>query len=114
VLVGFWSNDVQPTVLEEDYFMNLKKTSSRAGVAICAAVLVLCAGYVPAALALVVGGMLDPTKIPKYEIPLIIPPVMDDDGTENSCDIAVRTGLSMPTDLCSTRTTGPICCVLDD
>lgn len=37
------------------------------------------------------GGTLDPTAIPKYVIPLVIPPVMDDDGPEpegNSYGIA--------------------------
>jgi len=33
---------------------------------------------------------LDPTSIPKYVIPLVIPPVMKDDGTADSYDIAVR------------------------
>jgi spore coat protein A len=36
------------------------------------------------------GGMLDPTDIPKYVIPLVIPPVMNNDGTTDSYDIAVR------------------------
>jgi len=35
-------------------------------------------------------NLLDPTRIPKYVIPLVIPPVMDNDGTEDSYDIAVR------------------------
>jgi spore coat protein A len=33
---------------------------------------------------------LDPTTIPKYVIPLVIPPVMNNDGAANSYDIAVR------------------------
>jgi FtsP/CotA-like multicopper oxidase with cupredoxin domain len=33
---------------------------------------------------------LDPTTIPKYVIPLVIPPVMNNDGVANSYDIAVR------------------------
>ncbi|MDH3900699.1 MAG: copper oxidase, partial [Gammaproteobacteria bacterium] len=33
---------------------------------------------------------LDPTTIPKYVTPLVIPPVMDNDGTADSYDIAVR------------------------
>ena len=36
------------------------------------------------------GGSLDPTTIPKYVIPLVIPPVMNSNGTSNSYDIAVR------------------------
>ncbi|HYQ73110.1 MAG TPA: hypothetical protein VET88_14415, partial [Gammaproteobacteria bacterium] len=33
---------------------------------------------------------LDPTSVPKYVTPLVIPPVMNHDGTANSYDIAVR------------------------
>mgnify|MGYP001817209872 CR=1 FL=1 len=36
------------------------------------------------------GGTLDPTTIPKYVTPLVIPPVMKNDGALNSYDIAVR------------------------
>ena len=36
------------------------------------------------------GGTLDPTTIPKYETPLVIPPVMKDIGSPNRYDIAVR------------------------
>jgi hypothetical protein len=36
------------------------------------------------------GGTLDPTIIPKYVQPLVIPPVMNDTGTSNDYDIAVR------------------------
>ncbi|MHC4768998.1 MAG: multicopper oxidase domain-containing protein, partial [Planctomycetota bacterium] len=36
------------------------------------------------------GQSLDPTAIPKYVIPLVIPPVMDNDGETDSYDIAVR------------------------
>ena len=36
------------------------------------------------------GGTLDPTTIPKYVIPLVIPPVMNNDGMNDSYDIAVR------------------------
>ena len=36
------------------------------------------------------GGLLDPTSIPKYVIPLVIPPVMNNDGAAHSYDIAVR------------------------
>jgi FtsP/CotA-like multicopper oxidase with cupredoxin domain len=36
------------------------------------------------------GGTLDPTTILQYEIPLVIPPVMNNDGVTDSYDIAVR------------------------
>jgi FtsP/CotA-like multicopper oxidase with cupredoxin domain len=36
------------------------------------------------------GGSLDPTTIPKYVTPLVIPPVMKNDGASDSYDIAVR------------------------
>lgn len=36
------------------------------------------------------GGTLDPLSIPKYVTPLVIPPVMNDDGAVDSYDIAVR------------------------
>ena len=36
------------------------------------------------------GGTLDPTLIPKYVTPLVIPPVMKNTGTRNDYDIAVR------------------------
>jgi FtsP/CotA-like multicopper oxidase with cupredoxin domain len=36
------------------------------------------------------GGRLDPHDIPKYVIPLVIPPVMNTDGADDSYDIAVR------------------------
>ena len=36
------------------------------------------------------GGTLDPTTIPKYITPLVIPPVMNNSGTSNDYDIAVR------------------------
>jgi len=34
--------------------------------------------------------LLDPESIPKYVTPLVIPPVMNNDGTTDSYDIAVR------------------------
>ena len=53
--------------------------------AACAAVLA------PAAFAQPLpGGSLDPLTIPKYVTPLVIPPVMKNDGAANSYDIAVR------------------------
>ena len=36
------------------------------------------------------GGTLDPTTIPKYVTPLVIPPVMKNTGTADNYDIAVR------------------------
>ncbi len=33
---------------------------------------------------------VDPTRVPKYVIPLVIPPVMNNDGAADSYDIAVR------------------------
>lgn len=36
------------------------------------------------------GGTLDPLSIPKYVTPLVIPPVMNNDGAADSYDIAVR------------------------
>ena len=36
------------------------------------------------------GGTVDPLSIPKYVTPLVIPPVMNDDGAVDSYDIAVR------------------------
>ena len=36
------------------------------------------------------GGTLNPLTIPKYVTPLVIPPVMNNSGTANNYDIAVR------------------------
>ena len=36
------------------------------------------------------GGTLDPDSVPKYVTPLVIPPVMNNDGAADSYDIAVR------------------------
>jgi spore coat protein A, manganese oxidase len=55
--------------------------------------LVIFLGFMSASAALsqpLPGGTQDPLKIPKYVIPLVIPPVMKNDGTANSYDIAVR------------------------
>jgi FtsP/CotA-like multicopper oxidase with cupredoxin domain len=49
------------------------------------------AAFAPAAFAQPLpGGSLDPLTIPKYVTPLVIPPVMKNDGTAHSYDIAVR------------------------
>jgi len=45
---------------------------------------------ITAAAAPLPGGTLDPTTIPKYVTPLVIPPVMNTAGTANDYDIAVR------------------------
>ena len=56
-----------------------------------AALVFLIVGSVSGALAQAVpGGTLDPLTIPKYVIPLVIPPVMNNTGTANDYDIAVR------------------------
>lgn len=66
----------------------------KTGAGFGAAVLLLCVFSVPAALAQpcnpVAGGTLDPCSVPKYVTPLVIPPVMNNDGTADSYDIAVR------------------------
>ena len=62
------------------------------------AILAICALSVPSVMAQALpGGTLDPTTIPKYVTPLVIPPVMNDAGTAaggaatpNDYDIAVR------------------------
>ncbi len=36
------------------------------------------------------GGTLDPLSIPKYVTPLVIPPVMNHNGTPNEYDIGMR------------------------
>jgi FtsP/CotA-like multicopper oxidase with cupredoxin domain len=55
------------------------------------AILAICTLSVPGVLAQPVpGGTLDPTTIPKYVQPLVIPPVMNNTGTANDYDIAVR------------------------
>jgi FtsP/CotA-like multicopper oxidase with cupredoxin domain len=56
------------------------------------AILAICSLGVPAAFAQPLpGGTLDPTTVPKYVQPLVIPPVMNNDGTgANNYDIAVR------------------------
>ena len=45
---------------------------------------------ITAAAAPLPGGTLDPTTIPKYVQPLVIPPVMNNTGTAHDYDIAVR------------------------
>src|SRR4030095_9741730 len=52
---------------------------------------VLAAGAMPRAMAQALpGGTLDPTTIPKYVTPLVIPPVMKNTGTPDEYEIAVR------------------------
>ena len=56
-----------------------------------AALVFLIVGSVSGALAQALpGGTLDPLTIPKYVQPLVIPPVMNNTGTTNDYDIAVR------------------------
>ena len=56
-----------------------------------AVLLFLIAGSVTGALAQPLpGGTLDPTTIPKYVTPLVIPPVMNNTGHDHDYDIAVR------------------------
>jgi FtsP/CotA-like multicopper oxidase with cupredoxin domain len=45
---------------------------------------------IPARAEALPGGTLDPTTIPKYVTPLVIPPVMKDTGTADDYQIAVR------------------------
>ena len=69
--------------------MNFK--TFKKGVVLGVAVLAICALSVPAAFAQPVpGGTLDPLLIPKYVQPLVIPPVMNNSGTADDYDIAVR------------------------
>jgi len=61
------------------------------GVVLGVAVLAIFALSIPPAFAAPVpGGTLDPLTIPKYVTPLVIPPVMNNTGTANDYDIAVR------------------------
>ena len=56
-----------------------------------AALLFLIAGSISGALAQPLpGGTLNPLTIPKYVTPLVIPPVMNNNGTAHDYDIAVR------------------------
>ena len=57
---------------------------------LAAMVFVLC-GFATSALAAPLpGGTLNPLTVPKYVTPLVIPPVMPNDGVADSYDIAVR------------------------
>ncbi len=64
---------------------NRKKITTTLVVAMCTT---LYASITPAAP--VPGGTLDPTTVPKYVTPLVIPPVMNNTGVANDYDIAVR------------------------
>ena len=69
--------------------MNFK--TFKKGVVLGVTILAICALSVPAAFAQPLpGGTLDPLTIPKYVTPLVIPPVMNNSGTANDYDIAVR------------------------
>jgi FtsP/CotA-like multicopper oxidase with cupredoxin domain len=68
-----------------------KTTTFKRGLHIaCATVLATGLLAIPAAEAQVPGGSLDPNSIPKYVTPLVIPPVMDNTGTAEDYEIAVR------------------------
>ena len=67
--------------------MMKKKSSVLAGVLLCTP---LVAGIHNALAVPLPGGTLDPLTIPKYVTPLVIPPVMNNTGTANDYDIAVR------------------------
>jgi FtsP/CotA-like multicopper oxidase with cupredoxin domain len=69
--------------------MNFK--TFKKGVVLGVTILAICALSVPAVMAQPVpGGTLDPLAIPKYVQPLVIPPVMNNSGTADDYDIAVR------------------------
>ncbi len=62
--------------------------NKRSQVALCTALACASLGSVQAVP--LGGGTLDPTSIPKYVTPLVIPPVMNNSGLANNYDIAVR------------------------
>jgi len=68
----------------------MMKVRTRVMLMALAAVLVLPLVPPGALAAPVLGGSVDPTSIPKYVIPLVIPPVMNNNGTSEHYDIAVR------------------------
>ncbi len=73
--------------------MTRLQTRSRSGIAAfvgVTALLLVTFGTTAAFAQPLPGGTLDPLSIPKYVTPLVIPPVMNDDGTPDSYDIAVR------------------------
>jgi len=77
--------------IERRKIMRSSQKLYRKEIIFSAALLVLTVWCVPAALAQAVpGGTLDPLTIPKYVTPLVIPPVMNNTGTANDYDIAVR------------------------
>ena len=68
------------------------KSSGMTRTAVGIGLVALVVSMVPAgtAFAQIPGGSLDPTTIPKYVTPLVIPPVMNDTGTDEDYKIAVR------------------------
>jgi FtsP/CotA-like multicopper oxidase with cupredoxin domain len=71
--------------------MKMEERRFRNSVVICLVLFGFVAWGVPGAIAQALpGGTLDPTTIPKYVTPLVIPPVMDNTGTPHDYDIAVR------------------------
>ena len=68
--------------------MSKMKTGVLAGVLICTP---LVAGIQTASAQAVPGGSLDPLSIPKYVTPLVIPPVLHDDGgAPMEAEVALR------------------------
>ena len=70
--------------------MNIRKLF-KTGITLGVGLLMLCVWSLPGVFAAPLpGGTLDPTTVPKYVTPLVIPPVMNNDGAANSYDMAVR------------------------
>ena len=59
--------------------MNIKR-SLKKGLVLGAALVALCVWSLPAANAQIPGGSLDLASVPKYQTPLLIPPVMPKAG----------------------------------
>ena len=71
--------------------LTLQQRLCKPGVATLLGALFLSLVIVPSGIAKPMpGGSLDPLTIPKYVTPLVIPPVMNNTGTDNDYDIAVR------------------------
>ncbi len=79
--------------------MKFEKRRFRTAFVLGASLFLICAWVVPSAFAdgmycddtnAVPGGTLSPCDIPKYEIPLVIPPVMNNSGKKDQYKIAVR------------------------
>ncbi len=68
----------------------MKRHTPRTGLAVVRLCIAMLAASSTITFAALPGGTLDPTTIPKYVTPLVIPPVMHNDGVANKYDIAVR------------------------